>query len=69
MGRDIDTLNEEMVAAGVRVFVGGLTPAGEAKLLRAHPMGRCSPPTGRIWRPRSTPVVFGSWRPLTWTTR
>ena len=26
MGRDIDTLNEEMVAAGVRTFVGGLNP-------------------------------------------
>jgi len=23
MSRDIDTLNEEMVAAGVRIFVGG----------------------------------------------
>jgi hypothetical protein len=27
MGRNIDTLNEEMVAAGVRIFVGGLTPS------------------------------------------
>jgi hypothetical protein len=40
MGRDIDTLNEEMVAAGVRIFVGGLTPAGEAKSLRAQPDGK-----------------------------
>jgi hypothetical protein len=40
MGRDIDTLDEEMVAAGVRVFVGGLTPAGEAKLLRVQPDGK-----------------------------
>jgi hypothetical protein len=40
MGRDIDMLDEEMVAAGVRVFVGGLTPAGEAKLLRAQPDGK-----------------------------
>ena len=27
MRRDIDMLNEEMIAAGVRVFVGGLHPA------------------------------------------
>jgi hypothetical protein len=40
MGRDIDVLNEEMVAAGVRVFVGGLTPAREAKSLRAQPDGK-----------------------------
>jgi hypothetical protein len=40
MGRDIDTLNEEMVAAGVRIFVGGLTPVREAKSLRAQPDGK-----------------------------
>jgi hypothetical protein len=40
MTRDIDALNDEMVAAGVRVFVGGLTPASSAKSLRAKPNGR-----------------------------
>jgi hypothetical protein len=40
MGRDIDVLNEEMVAAGVRVFVGGLLPANTAKSLRAQPGGK-----------------------------
>lgn len=39
MDRAIDDLNEEMVAAGVRVFVGGLHPAGSAKSLRAQPGG------------------------------
>ena len=34
MHRDIDTLNDEMVAAGVRVFVGGLAPARTAKSVR-----------------------------------
>ena len=34
MARDIDTLNDEMVAAGVRVFVGGLAPARTAKSVR-----------------------------------
>ena len=37
MERDIDVLNEEMVAAGVRVFVGGLQSARKAKSLRARP--------------------------------
>jgi hypothetical protein len=40
MGRDIDVLNEEMVAAGVRIFVGGLRPVREAKSLRAQPDGK-----------------------------
>jgi len=40
MHRDIDALNDEMVAAGVRVFVGGLHPASSAKSLRAQPDGR-----------------------------
>jgi hypothetical protein len=33
--RDIDALNEEMVAAGVRLFVGGLGPLGSARSIRA----------------------------------
>jgi hypothetical protein len=39
MMSDIHSLNEEMIAAGVRVFVGGLEPAGRAKSLRAQPNG------------------------------
>ncbi len=34
MGRDIDALNDQMVAAGVRLFVGGLHPARNAKSIR-----------------------------------
>jgi hypothetical protein len=34
MHRDIDRLNDEMVAAGIRLFVGGLKPAGEARAVR-----------------------------------
>lgn len=37
MQRDIDAVNDDMVAAGVRVFVGGLRPAQEAKSLRLQP--------------------------------
>ena len=38
--RDIGALNREMVAAGVRVFVGGLSAASRAKSLRAQPDGK-----------------------------
>ncbi|MGA7927581.1 MAG: YciI family protein [Candidatus Sulfotelmatobacter sp.] len=37
MERDIDALNEEMEAKGVRLFAGGLRPASEAKSLRIQP--------------------------------
>jgi hypothetical protein len=38
--RDIDVLNEEMAAAGVVIFVGGLTSARDAKSLRAQADGK-----------------------------
>jgi dihydrofolate reductase len=40
MSRDIDALNDEMVAAGVRIFVGRLVPASSARSLRAQPNGK-----------------------------
>jgi hypothetical protein len=40
MSRDIYALNDEMVAAGVRIFVAGLFPAGSARSLRAQPDGK-----------------------------
>jgi len=40
MARDIDVLNDEMVAAGVRIFVGGLQPATSSRSLRAQPGGK-----------------------------
>ncbi|RYD32449.1 MAG: hypothetical protein EOP85_21730 [Verrucomicrobiaceae bacterium] len=40
MHRDIDLLNEEMVAAGIRVFVGGLHFAREAKSIQVQPDGK-----------------------------
>jgi len=38
--RDIYALNEEMDAAGVVVFAGGLAPASGAKSLRPQPDGK-----------------------------
>ena len=40
MHRDIDVLNDEMKAAGVRIFVGGLRPVSSARSLRAQSDGR-----------------------------
>ena len=40
MSNDIHALNRQMLAAGVRVFVGGLSPARRAKSLRAQPNGK-----------------------------
>ena len=40
MSPDIDALNDEMEAAGVRIFVGGLQPPSSAKSLRAQPNGK-----------------------------
>lgn len=39
MGQAIDDLNDEMVAAGARVFVGGLHPAENAKSLSLSAAG------------------------------
>lgn len=39
MAREIDALNDEMTAAGVRIFVGGLQPPATARSLRARPDG------------------------------
>jgi hypothetical protein len=39
MHRDIYALNKEMIAAGVRIFACGLSPASHTKSLRAQPDG------------------------------
>jgi hypothetical protein len=39
MGRDIDALNDEMKAAGARLFVGGLQSVVHATSLRPQPNG------------------------------
>lgn len=39
MDRDIDVLNDEMVAAGVRIFVGGLSSTNRARSVRTQPNG------------------------------
>jgi hypothetical protein len=39
MVREISQLNDDMEAAGARIFVGGLSPASLAKSVRAQPNG------------------------------
>ncbi|WP_237368187.1 YciI family protein [Rhizobium sp. SL42] len=59
MARDIDALNDEMVAAGVRVFVGGLHPARHATSLTLQPDGEVLVSEGPYLR--STEHVGGFW--------
>ena len=40
MMEEIHALNREMIAAGVRIFAGGLSAAGNARSLRAQPNGK-----------------------------
>ena len=59
MDRAIDALNDEMKAAGVRVFVGGLHPARRAKSLRAQADGAVLSSDGPYLK--TTEHVGGFW--------
>ncbi len=63
MHRDIDVLNEEMVAAGIRVFVGGLHPAATAKSIRAQPDGTTRVTDGSYLKTTNTSADSGCWKP------
>lgn len=56
MARDIDALNYEMVAAGVRVLVGGLHPPSSAASLRAQPDGEVMTTDGPSLDTNSSPA-------------
>lgn len=60
MAREIDALNDEMKAAGIRVFVGGLRPLSSAKSLRRQIDGEVLITDGLTCRPRSMWVVLGA---------
>jgi serine/threonine protein kinase len=59
MERAIDALNEEMVAADVRVFVGGLPSAGSARSLRVQPDGKVAVTDGPYLEAREH--IAGFW--------
>jgi len=54
MMRDIDVLNEEMAAAGPGFSLAASPPPAVRGRCERSPVARCSSPTGRTWRPRST---------------
>ena len=57
--RAIDALNQEMAAAGVVVFVGGLLPVNSAKSLRAQPGGKVLITDGPYLEPKEH--IGGLW--------
>lgn len=59
MHRDIDQVNDEMVAAGVRIFMGGLKPAPQAKSVRSQPDGSVLVTDGPYLETKE--VVGGFW--------
>ncbi len=69
MHREIDALNEEMIAAGVRIFAGGLQPASSARSLRAKPNGEVLITDGPYLESKEHMGGFGYWRPQTSTRR
>jgi len=69
MIEEIHALNRELIAAGVRKFACGISPAANAKTLRKQPDGKVPSPTDRTPRPRSTWAVSGYWNAQTWKRR
>ena len=61
MMEEIHALNREMIAAGVRKFACGISPAANAKTLRKQPDGKVLVTDGPYPRPRSTWADFGYW--------
>jgi hypothetical protein len=64
ISRDIEALNDEIVAAGVGFSLAASPPPAARGRCGRGPMVKFSSPTGRTWRPRSTSAVFGCWKPL-----
>lgn len=59
MADAIDALNDAMVAAGIRVFVGGLQPVGTARSLRPQPDGAVTVAGGKYLQGKE--FVGGLW--------
>jgi hypothetical protein len=69
MHRHIGALNEEMIAAGVRVFVGGLHAASSAKSLRAQPNGEVLITDGPYLETKEHVGGFWVLEAVNWTRR
>jgi len=59
MIRDIDVMNEQLVAAGARIFGAGLFPASSTKSLRAQPDGKVIVTDGPYLETKE--VIGGFW--------
>ena len=46
MSQAIDVLNQEMIDAGIRIYVGGLMPPATARSIRREDDGTITPATG-----------------------
>jgi len=67
MIEEIHALNREMIAAGVRKFACGISPAGNAKTVRKQSDCTLLFTMGHPPRPRSTWAVSGYWKLPIWT--
>ena len=69
MHRDIYALNEELIAAGVRIFACACRRQATRSRCVRNPMAESSSPTGHTLRPRSTWADSRYWNALIWTRR
>ena len=61
MLRDIDLLNEEMVAKGARFFAGGLQPSSTATTIQASPGGEVKVTVGPYLKTSTREYLDGFW--------
>ena len=67
MMEEIHALNREMIAAGVRKFACGISPAANAKTLRKQPDGKVLVTDGPYIETKEHMGGFGYWKPPIWT--
>ena len=67
MIEEIHALNRELIAAGVRKFACGISPAANAKTLREQPDGKVLITDGPYTETKEHMAVFGYWKPPIWT--
>jgi hypothetical protein len=67
MIEEIHALNREMIAAGVRKFACGISPASNAKTVRKQPDGKVLVTDGPYIETREHMGGFGYWKLPIWT--
>ncbi len=69
MIEEIHALNREMIAAGVRKFACGISPAANAKTVRKQSDGKVHVTDGPYTETTEHMGGFGYWKPPIWTRR